>query len=160
MKKLFIIVILTQFLFANFGINNSNYQEKQTILTSITGNKVNIDVGGNTNLKGSLVAAGSFDENGNFIDNKQLSMATETLIYLSLLSACYPKDTSESKRASCVFKNGVVTGGQLDRVHHLSKQHFLYFFPLPQGHGSFLLIFCDTTGYSSVCCLLKILFLK
>ncbi|MDR1554777.1 MAG: hypothetical protein LBS39_01975, partial [Campylobacteraceae bacterium] len=43
---------------ANFGINSGNYQEKQVILTSITGDSVNINVGGNTNMKGSLIAAG------------------------------------------------------------------------------------------------------
>ncbi|MDR0579855.1 MAG: hypothetical protein LBG21_04560 [Campylobacteraceae bacterium] len=60
MKKLFIIVILIQFLFVNFGINNSNYQQKEVIQTSIIENMVNINVGGNTNIKSSLIASGNY----------------------------------------------------------------------------------------------------
>jgi filamentous hemagglutinin len=33
------------------GKSSGNYQEKQVLLTSITGNQVNIEVGGNTNIK-------------------------------------------------------------------------------------------------------------
>ncbi|MDR0407406.1 MAG: hemagglutinin repeat-containing protein, partial [Campylobacteraceae bacterium] len=54
---------------ANINTNQGNYQEKQVILSSITGNTVNLNVEGNTNLKGSLIAAGNFDESGNFVDN-------------------------------------------------------------------------------------------
>ncbi|MDR2081530.1 MAG: hypothetical protein LBP54_06560, partial [Campylobacteraceae bacterium] len=54
--KLFLALLCSiTFTNANFGINNSNYQQKETVLTSITGGSVNIEVGGNTNLKGSLM---------------------------------------------------------------------------------------------------------
>ncbi|WP_039750346.1 hypothetical protein, partial [Campylobacter ureolyticus] len=43
---------------ANFSKNRSSSKTKQTVLSSITGDKVNIDVQQNTNLKGSLIAAG------------------------------------------------------------------------------------------------------
>jgi filamentous hemagglutinin len=79
---------------ANFGINQGTYQQKEVILTSITGNKVNIDIGGNTNIKGSLVAAGNFDENGNFIDNKQLDLLTDTLTYSSLSNTMFSNSNS------------------------------------------------------------------
>jgi filamentous hemagglutinin len=79
---------------ANFGINSGTYQQQEVILTSITGDKVSIEVGGNTNLKGSLIAAGSFDENGNFIDNKQLDLLTGTLTYSSLSSTMFSNSNS------------------------------------------------------------------
>jgi hypothetical protein len=89
------------------GKSSGNYQEKKVILTSITGNQVNIEVGGNTNLKGSLIAAGNFDENNNFIDNGQLSLSTGSLTYSSLSSTMFSNSKSESSGSSHVFKNGV-----------------------------------------------------
>jgi len=51
------------------------------LLTSLTGDSVNITVGENTNLKGSLIAAGNTDENGVFQDNKNLNLSTKTLTF-------------------------------------------------------------------------------
>ncbi|MDR1008325.1 MAG: hemagglutinin repeat-containing protein, partial [Campylobacteraceae bacterium] len=79
---------------ANYQTNSANYQEKQVILSSITGNKVNIETGGNTNLNGALIAAGYFDENNNFIDNGQLSLTTDTITYSSLSSTLYSNSNS------------------------------------------------------------------
>jgi filamentous hemagglutinin len=66
---------------ASIGSNNSRSSEKQTVLTSLTGDNVNITVGENTNLKGSLIAAGSTDENGVFQDNNNLNLSTKTLTF-------------------------------------------------------------------------------
>jgi filamentous hemagglutinin len=87
--------------------SSGTYQQKQTVLSSITGNNVDIYVGGNTNLKGSLIAAGSFDENGNFIDNEQLNLDTGTLTYSALSNTVYSTSKSESKGTNYVFKNGL-----------------------------------------------------
>jgi hypothetical protein len=93
--KLFLALLCSiTFANANFGINNSNYQQKETVLTSITGGSVNIEVGGNTNLKGSLIAAGYFDENNNFIDNSKLSLTTDTLTYSSLSDTMFSNSHS------------------------------------------------------------------
>jgi len=66
---------------ASIGSNNSRSSEKQTVLTSLTGDSVNITVGENTNLKGSLIAAGGTDATGVFQDNKNLNLSTKTLTF-------------------------------------------------------------------------------
>jgi hypothetical protein len=60
-------------------------------------------------MKGSLIAAGEFDENGNFIDNGELSLSTGTLTYSSLSSTMSSSSKSESEGSSYVFANGVGT---------------------------------------------------
>jgi filamentous hemagglutinin len=87
--------------------NSGTYQQKQTVLSSITGNSVDIYVGSNTNMKGSLIAAGGFDENGNFIDNGQLNLDTGTLTYGSLSNTIYSQSKSISKDSEYVFGNGL-----------------------------------------------------
>ncbi|MCZ6187205.1 hemagglutinin repeat-containing protein, partial [Campylobacter ureolyticus] len=87
---------------ANFSKNRSNSKTKQTVLSSITGDKVNIDVQQNTNLKGSLIAAGEYktiiDEDGSkktiFIDNKNLNLKTGSLTFSNLKNSNYSKKTS------------------------------------------------------------------
>ena len=48
-------------------------------------------VGSNTDLKGSLIAAGYYDENGNFIDNGKLRLKTDTLTFSNLSNTRYDK---------------------------------------------------------------------
>ncbi|SUX25659.1 hemagglutinin repeat-containing protein [Campylobacter ureolyticus] len=87
---------------ANFSKNRSSSKTKQTVLSSITGDKVNIDVQQNTNLKGSLIAAGEYktiiDEDGSkktiFIDNKNLNLKTGSLTFSNLKNSNYSKKTS------------------------------------------------------------------
>ncbi|QKF85085.1 hypothetical protein [Campylobacter ureolyticus] len=87
---------------ANFSKNRSSSKIKQTVLSSITGDKVNIDVQQNTNLKGSLIAAGEYktiiDEDGSkktiFIDNKNLNLKTGSLTFSNLKNSNYSKKTS------------------------------------------------------------------
>ena len=50
-----------------YSINNGVTQTKQTVLSLVTANNLNVNVQGNTNLKGSLLASGNYDENGNFV---------------------------------------------------------------------------------------------
>ncbi|MDR2790424.1 MAG: hypothetical protein LBB59_05565, partial [Campylobacteraceae bacterium] len=95
---------------ANFGINSGSYQQKEVILTSITGGNVNLYIEGNTNMKGSLIAAGSFSEDGSFTDNGQLNFSTDTLTYSSLSSTMFSNSKSESKGSSYVFANGAGLG--------------------------------------------------
>jgi filamentous hemagglutinin len=76
---------------ANAGFSKSNSTTKQTVLSSLTGNKVDIKVGNETALKASLIAAGQKDENGNFIDNNNLNLETKTLIVENLSNANYGK---------------------------------------------------------------------
>ena len=79
---------------ANYSNSKSNSIIKQTNLSSITANNLNINVKGNTHLKGSLIAAGEFDNDGNFIDNAQLNLKTNTLTYENLANTSYNKGTS------------------------------------------------------------------
>ncbi|WP_141090740.1 hemagglutinin repeat-containing protein, partial [Campylobacter concisus] len=58
---------------ANFSRSSSNIITKQTILSSITANELNVEVGKNTHLKGSLLAAGEYDKDNTFIDNHNLN---------------------------------------------------------------------------------------
>jgi filamentous hemagglutinin len=41
---------------AGFSVNNGTTLNKQTVLSSITGNEVNVNVGNNTHLKGALIS--------------------------------------------------------------------------------------------------------
>jgi filamentous hemagglutinin len=76
------------------GVNSGSTTSKQVVLTSITANNADITVGGNTNLKGSLIAAGYYDENGNFVDNGNLNLTTNTLTFSNLNSTSYSTNTS------------------------------------------------------------------
>ncbi|MBY0540555.1 MAG: hemagglutinin repeat-containing protein, partial [Campylobacterales bacterium] len=77
-----------------FSMSNGVTQNKQTVLSSITGDKVNVNVGNNTHLKGSLLASGNFTEDGNFIDNKNLNFTTNTLTFGNLSNSSYSSNKS------------------------------------------------------------------
>ena len=81
---------------ANFSRSRSNTITKQTILSSITANELNVEVGKNTHLKGSLLASGNYDENNKFIDNHNLNLKTNTLSYENLSNTSYAKGTNFS----------------------------------------------------------------
>jgi len=61
------------------GKNNSQRDWVDNQTTIIGTNSVNVNVGNNTHLKGSVIASGNYDENGNFVDNKNLNLITKTL---------------------------------------------------------------------------------
>ncbi|AQW86717.1 hemagglutinin domain-containing protein [Campylobacter pinnipediorum subsp. caledonicus] len=79
---------------AGFNINNSIGLNKQSVLTSLTGTNLNIDVKNNTHLKGSLIASGKFDDKANFIDNKKLNFKTNTLTFENLSNTNYNSSKS------------------------------------------------------------------
>ena len=81
---------------ANFSQQRSNAITKQTILSSITANNLNVEVGNNTHLKGSLLAAGEYDKDNTFIDNHNLNLKTNTLSYENLSNTSYTKGTNFS----------------------------------------------------------------
>ena len=62
-------------------------------------------IGANTDLKGSLIAAGYYDENGNFIDNGKLRLKTDTLTFSNLSNTRYDKSNSLSIGANYAFKD-------------------------------------------------------
>lgn len=90
---------------ANFNQTKNNYLHKQTILSLITGNSVNINTNNNTHLKGSLIAAGFYDKDGNFIDNSNLNLITNTLTYENLSNISYEKGSSLNLGANYIFNN-------------------------------------------------------
>ncbi|MCR1815313.1 two-partner secretion domain-containing protein [Aliarcobacter butzleri] len=79
---------------AGFSVNNGVTQNKQTVLSSITGDKVNVNVGNNTHLKGSLLASGNYDEKGIFQDNQNLNFTTNTLTFGNLSNSNYSSSKS------------------------------------------------------------------
>ena len=90
---------------ANYSRSKSSTTVKQTVLSSITAKELNIEVGSNTDLKGSLIAAGYYDENGNFIDNGKLRLKTDTLTFSNLSNTRYDKSNSLSIGTNYAFKD-------------------------------------------------------
>ena len=62
-------------------------------------------IGANTDLKGSLIAAGYYDENGNFIDNGKLRLKTNSLTFSNLSNTRYDKSNSLSIGTNYAFKD-------------------------------------------------------
>jgi len=90
---------------ANFSRSSSNTITKQTILSSITANELNVEVGKNTHLKGSLLAAGEYDKDNAFIDNHNLNLKTNTLSYENLSNTSYNKGSSLSIGANYILED-------------------------------------------------------
>ncbi|WP_180999462.1 hemagglutinin repeat-containing protein [Campylobacter concisus] len=90
---------------ANFSRSSSNIITKQTILSSITANELNVEVGKNTHLKGSLLAAGEYDKDNTFIDNHNLNLKTDTLSYENLSNTSYAKGTNFSIGANYILED-------------------------------------------------------
>lgn len=78
---------------ANISNSKSNSIKKQTVLSSIISDKININVEENTNLTGSLILAGNYDEKGDLKDNSNLNLTTNTLSFSNLSNAVYNKST-------------------------------------------------------------------
>ncbi|MBQ7271385.1 MAG: hemagglutinin repeat-containing protein, partial [Campylobacter sp.] len=94
---------------ANYSNSKSNSIIKQTNLSSITANEVNINAKGNTHLKGSMIAAGSYDENGKFNDNGNLNLTTNSLTFENLSNTAYSKDKSFAISANMGLNQNEVT---------------------------------------------------
>jgi len=88
---------------ANFSRSRSNTITKQTVLSSITANELNVEVGNNTHLKGSLLAAD--DKDNTFIDNHNLNLKTNTLSYENLSNTSYAKGTNFSIGANYILED-------------------------------------------------------
>ncbi|WP_164698853.1 hemagglutinin repeat-containing protein, partial [Aliarcobacter skirrowii] len=69
---------------AGLSMNNGVSQSKQTVLSSITGNEVNINVDGNTHLKGSLISS----------DEDNLNFTTNTLTFANSSNSSYSSSTN------------------------------------------------------------------
>ena len=90
---------------ASISKSNSNTKIKQTNLSSITANELNVEVGKNTHLKGSLLAAGEYDKDNTFIDNHNLNLKTNTLSYENLSNTSYNKGTNFSIGANYILED-------------------------------------------------------
>ena len=90
---------------ALLGVNSGNTKIKQTVLSTLTGNEVEINVNGNTNIKGALVASGEFDEIGNFIDNEQMKFKTNTLTFTNNTNSTYSTNNSLNGGVSVSLNN-------------------------------------------------------
>ncbi|WP_149709514.1 hemagglutinin repeat-containing protein, partial [Campylobacter concisus] len=90
---------------ANFSRSRSNTITKQTVLSSITANELNVEVGKNTHLKGSLLAAGEYEKDNTFIDNHNLNLKTNTLSYENLSNTSYAKGTNFSIGANYILED-------------------------------------------------------
>ena len=107
------VKFINLFFVAVFGLSttlnayaiNSNSIIKQTNLSSITANEVNINTKGNTHLKGSMIASGDYDNDGKFIDNGKLNLSTNTLTFENLANTSYNKGTSLNLGLNYAFGN-------------------------------------------------------
>ena len=99
---------------ANYSRSKSSTMVKQTVLSSITAKELNIEVGSNTDLKGSLIAAGYYDESGNFIDNGKLRLKTDSLTFSNLSNTRYDKSNSLSIGTNYAFKDPQQGSGSKD----------------------------------------------
>ena len=90
---------------ASISKSSSNTKIKQTNLSSITANELNVEVGKNTHLKGSLLAAGEYDKDNTFIDNHNLNLKTNTLSYENLSNTSYAKGTNFSIGANYILED-------------------------------------------------------
>lgn len=84
-----------------FGKNESQRDWVDNQTTIIGTNSVNVNVGNNTHLKGSVIASGDYDKNGNFVDNKNLNLTTKTLTSENI----YDKDKNKSFNLSVGVDN-------------------------------------------------------
>ena len=82
---------------AGFSMNNGVSQSKQTVLSSITGDNVNINVDGNTHLKGSVIAS----------DSDNLDFTTNTLTFANLSNSSYSSSKSLGGSVSSNVKGDV-----------------------------------------------------
>ena len=76
------------------GANKGRVKVKETVLTSVTGDNVEVNVAQNTNLKGSVLASGQYDANGKLIDNDNLKLTTKTLTYQDSSNVVYDNSNS------------------------------------------------------------------
>lgn len=100
-----LLLCLSAWAYIDIYGDKSSTTVKQTVLSSITAKELDIDVGSNTDLKGSLIAAGYYDENGNFIDNGKLRLKTNTLTFSNLSNTRYDKSNSLSIGTNYAFKD-------------------------------------------------------
>ena len=107
---------------ANYSRSKSSTMVKQTVLSSITAKELNIEVGSNTDLKGSLIAAGYYDESGNFIDNGKLRLKTDSLTFSNLSNTRYDKSNSLSIGTNYAFKDPQQEGGNKEGESAQSKE--------------------------------------
>ena len=107
---------------ANYSRSKSSTTVKQAVLSSITAKELNIEVGSNTDLKGSLIAAGYYDENGNFIDNGKLRLKTDSLTFSNLSNTRYDKSNSLSIGTNYAFKDPQQGEGSKDSQNAQSKE--------------------------------------
>lgn len=84
-----------------FGKNESQRDWVDNQTTIVGTNSVNVNVGNNTHLKGSVIASGDYDKNGNFVDNKNLNLTTKTLTSENI----YDKDKNKSFNLSVGVDN-------------------------------------------------------
>ncbi|NCD13207.1 MAG: hypothetical protein EOL93_11715, partial [Epsilonproteobacteria bacterium] len=91
---------------ASYGASTGTSQSKQTVLTSLTGENVTIDVENNTHVKGALIAAGETNEQGAFKDNGKLNLSTGTLTFANSTNSQYSSSNSYSVGTNIGYTTG------------------------------------------------------
>ncbi|MEF1253364.1 hypothetical protein [Vibrio sp. M260112] len=86
-----------------FNASNGRTSSKQTVVTSLTSNgSLDINVGGNTDIKGATIAA--LDDEGK--DSGKLNLTTDSLSYADLSNTRYSQDQSLGLNSSVGTNNG------------------------------------------------------
>ncbi|MCH9741053.1 MAG: hemagglutinin repeat-containing protein [Epsilonproteobacteria bacterium] len=90
---------------ANGGVNSSSGkgQSKETVLTSVTGGTLNVNVKGNTDLKGATLASGEYDEDGSFQGNSNFTLNTGSLTHSDLTNTTLNTQRSASLNSNVSF---------------------------------------------------------
>ncbi|MDD3325401.1 MAG: hemagglutinin repeat-containing protein [Sulfurospirillaceae bacterium] len=91
---------------ASYGANAGTTQSKQTVLTSLTGENVNVEVENNTHVKGALIAAGETNEQGTFQDNGNLNLSTGTLTFANSTNSQYSSSNAYSVGTNIGYTTG------------------------------------------------------
>jgi hypothetical protein len=92
------------------NMSNANSSSKETLLTTLTGNRVNVRVADNTKLRGATIAA--IDTQGE--DNSNLNLSTKTLTASSLNNRYNSKSSSVGVNTGGAVQDAKITNVGLD----------------------------------------------
>lgn len=101
---------------ASYGASTGTTQSKQTVLTSLTGEHVTVDVEGNTHVKGALIAAGKTNKQGTFEDNGNLNLTTNTLTFANSTDSMYSSSNSFTAGTNIGFGTKTNTGTTVEET--------------------------------------------
>jgi filamentous hemagglutinin family protein len=107
---------------ASYGTSDGRTTQKTVVQSTLTGGKVDIDVSGNTDIKGATIAAGSYEEDGDFKDSGNLDLTTKTLTYKDVSNIKYASNSSFGISGGVGFNTDKATGEEKTKASTASLQ--------------------------------------